>query len=142
MLRSAIASRSAVVIPGRTASRSSSSVRPTTKPASRIFTISASDLYSITRLRLLNMRLSAQPVGPGLSVSSTEPVQRRRRPVRHVVHRAGRVDAHQHTLVSVEPDKWRGLFGVDLEPVPNGLLTVVVPLEQLAATVVAHARLG
>ena len=50
--------------------------------------------------------------------------------------------ADQHAALGVEVDQRRGLLGVDLEPVPDGLGLVVVAQVQLAAAAVADAGLG
>src|SRR5947209_3578451 len=108
-------------MPGSTAAFSFSSVRATTRPASRMSAISLSLLYWI-------MRAPSAAVGP----------QRRDRPVGHVVDGPHRVDTDEQTLLRVVADERRGLLVVDLEPVPDRLRLVVVALEQLTAAAVAH----
>src|SRR3954449_7805702 len=114
-----MASRSAVLIPGSTAARSFSRVRPTTRPASRMSAISRSLLYWI------------------MACSSPEGPQRTQRALGHVVDRPCCVDADEDALAGVVPHQGRGLLVVDLEPVADGLRFVVVTLEQVAAAAVA-----
>ena len=71
-----------------------------------------------------------------------ERAERGQRPAGDFLDRPGRVDADQDVLVGVERDERGGLLGVDLEPVPDRVLGVVVALEQLAAAVVADAGPG
>src|SRR3954452_6306017 len=122
-----MASRSAVVMPGRAAALSFSSVRPTTSPAWRMRAISASDLIWITPL------LSPQPAR--LSKGS----QRGDGAVGHVVDRAHGVDAHEDARLGVVADQRGRLLVVDLQPVPDRLGHVVVALEQVATADVAGA---
>src|SRR5206468_4329763 len=56
-----------------------------------------------------------------------------------LIHRAGGVDAEQDALVGVERDQRRGLQLIHLKAVPDRFLAVVVPLEQLAAAIVADS---
>src|ERR1700709_424173 len=114
MFSSASASRSATVTPGATAARSSSRVSPTSRPARRISTISASVLIWIMRSRLLNM--------PNKSLANTSPLeagQRVDRAFGDILHRPGRVDTAQQPAVAVVADQRRGLVGVDLEAVAD-----------------------
>src|SRR3954470_23728573 len=94
---SAIASRSAVVMPGATAALSFSSVRPTTSPAWRISAISASDLIWI------------------IGGSSSKRAEGGDGPVGYIIHRAHGVDADQDARLGVVPDERRGLLVVDLQ---------------------------
>src|SRR5262245_7703464 len=61
------------------------------------------------------------------------------RPFRDVLDRPCRVQSHEDALVRIKVDQRRRLLGVDLEPVPDGLLPVVVTLEQLTPALVAGA---
>src|SRR5690242_10187054 len=108
MASSAMASRSAVVMPGVTAAFSFSNVRPTTSPASRISAISSSVLIWINVLSL------------------PERTQRRECTLRHVVDRAHGVDADQHSGLGVVAHQRRRLLVVDLESMPDGFRLVVV----------------
>src|SRR5438105_2918715 len=85
------------------------------------------------------MPLSTVP-GPR-SRSAHEPAQGTEGAFCDRIHRTRRVDAKQDALVGVEGDQRRRLLLVHLQPVPDGLLAVVIALEQLAAAVVADARL-
>ncbi len=53
-------------------------------------------------------------------------------PLRDLLDRPGRVDAHQDALVGVVGDQRSRLLLVDLQAVPDGLLLVVVTLEERA----------
>src|SRR5262245_6660939 len=241
MCSSAIASSAAVVTPGATAPRSSSRVRPTTRPASRILAICASVFSSIISSCL---RRSPMPCPPTFSCSlmlssasmasiprssdprhparstissldaqqlprcSTSPFQPPRdqvnvpltkspcvcpvapasgyvlarprsstprarrgramhpavlghpskdlvngtltaeahqgvdRPLRNVLDRPCRVQSDEDALVGIKVDQRRCLLGVDLEPMPNGLLPVVVTLEQFTPALVASPLPG
>src|ERR1035437_1098650 len=67
-----------------------------------------------------------------------KPPQCAERPLGDLVHRAGGVDAEENALVGIEGDQRGRLFLVDLETMPDGLLTVIVTLEKLTAAVVAR----
>src|SRR4051794_23327270 len=118
MCSAAIASSSAVVTPGRTASRSSSSVSPTTTPARRIRAICSGDLISIA-LRSRNI---------GLSAVRLQGVDR---PLRDLVDAPLGLDRPQQVAVAVVLDERRSLLVVDLEPVTDRLRLVVVALKEL-----------
>src|SRR5258708_3585190 len=130
--RSASSSRSAVLIPGRTASRSIPSVRATTRPARRMARICSGVLIWIPDPDFIGVPIS--PAG--------ERPQRGERPLGDLLDRAGRIDADENSFVGVEGDQRRGLFLVDLETVPDRLLPVIVALEQLAAAGVADPLPG
>src|SRR5918993_2842256 len=135
MVLSASSSRSAVLTPGTAAARSASRVRPTTSPAARISATSASLLIWIIRSRFLNISV-LRPRSVAVAA------QRVDGPLGDVLDRAGRVDAAEQAPVAVVADQRRGLVGVDLEPVPDGVLAVVVALEELACAAVALPRRG
>src|SRR4051812_29145131 len=124
---SAIASRSAVLTPGRTASRSGARVPATTRPAWRMRTICSGVLSSISSWCMGGPTSAA--VGPqGVDRADGD-----------VLDRAGGVDADQLALGAVEVDERRGVPGVDLEALRDRLGLVVVPLEEFATTAVADA---
>src|ERR1700732_1268966 len=75
-------------------------------------------------------------------MSAVEAAQRAERPLGDLVHRAGGVDAKENALVGIEGDQRGRLLLVDLETVPDGVLAVVVALEQLTAAVVARIDVG
>src|SRR5439155_4664983 len=115
-------------------------VRATTRPASRITAICSGVLVSMLIPPTSPPRFLATPhTGPLPAYARTE---RGHGPAGDLFHRAGRVDADQDVLVGVEGEKGEGLLGVDLDPVPDRLLGVVVPLEELAAAVIADAGAG
>src|SRR6202000_1000319 len=118
-------------MPGLTASRSTRSVRATTSPARRMAWICSGVLISIPDLALM----------PGL-LSTGERPQRGQRALGDLLDRPGRVDTDQDALVGVVGHQRRGLLLVDLEPVPDGLLAVVVALAQLATAGVTDAVPG
>src|ERR1019366_3136415 len=76
------------------------------------------------------------------TISADETPQRAQRAVGDLLHRPGGVDAQQDALVGVEGDERRGLLLVHIQPVPDGLLAVIVSLEELAAAVVTGLRPG
>ena len=131
MWSSAIASSSPVVMPGLTASRSSSRVSPTTSPASRISAICSGDLIS-----------SASDRGTSVDTRVTGGVEGLDRALGDLVDLALRGDRAEQTELGVEADQRGGLLVVDLEPALHGLRLVVVALEQLAAVDVADASLA
>src|SRR5450432_4623 len=129
MTRSATALRSAVVTPGAIAARTASSAARTTRPARRILAISVSVLIWI---------IAAHP-----SASSVAPVAKRRDRSRgHVFDRGGGVATREQPATGVIADERRGLVGVDLEPVPDRLLAIVIALKEFATAMVADARHG
>src|SRR5882757_1357496 len=129
MFSSAIASRSLVVIPGAIVALSNSRVSPTSNPATRIFWICSGVLYSIIRSRLLN-----------ISASGAVAAQCGNRSFGDVLHRSGGVHSDQDAGFGVIPDDRCGLLRVYLQPMPDGLLAVVVALEELPAAAVAGVR--
>src|SRR5215470_19582533 len=113
--RAAIASRSAVVMPGSTASASTSRARDTTRPASRIAASWPGVLTWIGGSRLV-------PMAPPDSLtqrypSPDEAPQRAEGAVGDLLHRPGGVDPEQDALVSVERDQRLGLLLVHVQPV-------------------------
>src|SRR5581483_5526204 len=124
MTASATASRSAVLTPGATASRSLASAVATTRPASRILTSWSGVLYWMSRL--------------GVRTLSTVRAQRVDRPYRHILDRSGGVDADQLALGAVVVDQRRGLLGVLPQALGDHLGLVVVALVQVAAAPVAQ----
>src|SRR6201996_2469634 len=67
-------------------------------------------------------------------------LQGRKRPLGDLFDGTSSVDAHENALIGVKRDQRRRLSVVDLEPVPDDLFLVIIPLEQLTAAVVADAR--
>src|SRR5215203_72011 len=137
---SARSSRSAVVTPGTAAAVSASRVRPTTSPAARISSTSASLLIWIILSRLLSTCSPAcrdrRRLDPPSVAEAPEGVDR---PLCDVLHRTRRVDTAEQAAVTVVADEGRRLVRVDLQPVPDGVLAVVVALEELTAAPVALA---
>src|SRR6266516_4636551 len=130
ILAAAMVSRSAVLTPGATASAAARRAAATACPASHMNASCAGVLICTPG--------AGQPVRGGhWRTSVHEPAQRAERPLGDLVHRPGGVQAEQGALVGVERDQRGGLLLVHLQPVPDRLLAVVVPLEQLAAAVVA-----
>src|SRR5256885_10811055 len=126
MTASATASRSAVLTPGATASRSLASALATTRPASRIRTNWSGVLYWMSRL--------------GVRTLSTVRAERVDRPDRDVLHGTGGVDADQLALRPVVVDQRSGLLRVLPQALGDDLGLVVVALVQLAAAPVADLR--
>src|SRR4051794_3141477 len=114
MCFSATASRSAVVSPGRTVSRSSWSVSPTTRPARRIASTCSRLLYWI-RSRPSTRRSSAARVEGGNQAAG------------HVVALAHAVHAREQATLAVHAGQRRGLLGVPLLPATDDVLGVVRP---------------
>src|SRR2546430_2581783 len=125
---SASASRSAVLTPGATASRSRPSADATTRPASRILVNCSGVLYSMSRL--------------GVRTLTTVRAQRVDATNCDVLDRPGRVDAHQLALRAVVVDQRRGLVRVLAQPLGDDIGLVVVALVQLAAAAVADLDVG
>src|ERR1700735_3151220 len=86
--------------------------------------------------------LSTVPAEPGRVRSADEPAQRGQRPVGDLLYRPGGIDAQQRALIGVEGDQRLGLLLIHIQPVPDGLLAVIVSLEELAAAVIALAGPG
>src|SRR5581483_10550262 len=126
MTASATASRSAVLTPGATASRSLASAVATTRPASRMRTSWSGVLYWMSRL--------------GVRTLSTVRAQRVDRPYRHILDGTGRVDAHELALGAVVVDQGRGLVGVLAQALGDHFGLVVVALVQLPVAPVADVR--
>src|SRR5450759_698870 len=70
-------------------------------------------------------------------MSAHEAAQRGQRAVGALLHRPGSVDAEQGALIRVERDQRLCLLLVHIEPVPDGLLAIIVALEELPAAVIA-----
>src|SRR3954463_14480205 len=118
MFFSAIASRSPVVMPGRTDSRSSSRVSPTSSPATRILRIWSGVLISTPRSR--------KPMAPGLRDSALpNAVERREDALGDLVDLTHAVDLDEQVAVAVDVDQGLGLLGVDLLAAPDDVLGVV-----------------
>src|SRR5215468_3164815 len=113
-----MASRSPVLTPGATASRSLASIAATTRPASRMRTNWSGVLYWMSR--------------PGVRTLSTVRAEGVDRPYSHILDGTGRVDAHQLALRAVVVDQRRGLVGVLPQALGDHLGLVVVALVQLA----------
>src|SRR3546814_458620 len=128
MLSSAIASSSPVEIPARTLARSSSRVRPTTRPALRMPAICSGVLISIPRSRKPISRWSR----------FGDDVQRLEDPRRDLVDLSDPVDLVHDATLLVDLDQRRGLLEVELLAAPDHVLGVVRaaldlgPLEQPA----------
>src|ERR1700760_3238528 len=138
-----MASSSPVLIPGRTASLSTESVRATTCPAAYMRAICSADLTWISgslRSRMPHLQLQRYLATGRTSVHVR--LQGGQRPLGDLFHRPGRVNADENVLVRVEGDQGRRLGAVNLQPVPDDLFLVVVALEELAAAVVADAHHG
>src|SRR5690348_7307536 len=103
MLRSASASNCAGVTPGRTASRRTSSVRPTSRPAVRIFSICGGVLIWMPRPRRLIAVSALVDLVEGLDDA-----------LGHVGDLAHAVDLDQQPTLAVDLDQRCGLFAVDL----------------------------
>ena len=127
MCSSATASSSAVLMPGRTLSRISASVRPPPAPHAAC--------------RHLLWRLDLDP--PALNTGPAQPDGSRPRwRGGHVLDLAGGDDLPQQPGLVVVLDQRRGLLAEDLQPAPHGLRRVVVAAEQLAAAGVADTLVG
>ena len=146
-----MASSSPVVTPGRTAAVTAAIAPAITSPEARISSTSCAVLIWIIRplhfasngsrastpRRVHCRALSA--VGRG-RCPGVVGAQGRQGPSGDLVDLADRVDRRQQARPLVEPRQRRGLFPVDLEPVPDGLGLVVVALHQLAVD--QHAAAG
>src|SRR2546421_10969382 len=120
MLFSARWSRSAVEIPGFTASSRRSMVSAVTVPARRIRSISSGDLKTITR------------------VPSGQVAQRRQGPRGHAVLGAVGVDLPEEAAFGIELEQGCGALPVDLEAPSHRRLLVVGPLDEPSSARVAH----
>src|SRR5919197_3792850 len=136
MYFSAARSRSAVVTPSRTLPSSILSVRTRMAPAAAILSISSGVLRMITAPYRVRGRSPAPVV---LSELVLEAQCRDRRPqvVVHLGRAARAVEAVQQVALVVVVHERRGLLAVDLEPVANRLLAVVVALRERLAVDVA-----
>src|SRR5512139_3785110 len=106
MWSSAIASSSRVVIPARTEPRSSSSVRPTTRPAARMPSICSGVLISTPRSRQpIARRLPVRRSALGDDVEGVED------PLGDLVDLAHAVDLDEEAAGTVDVDEGRGLLG-------------------------------
>src|SRR6478735_1207332 len=117
MLVSASVSSSSVLTPGRTAARSSSSVSPTSSPATRIRSICSGVLISIPRSR--NPMTLRRPSALGHDVEGVEDAGG------HLVDLTHPVDLDQDAALAVDPDERFGLLRVDLLAAPHDVLGVV-----------------
>src|SRR5690606_14085314 len=125
MTAAASASRSAVVMPGRTASRTVSSARATTRPALRIDRTWSCVLYSM-RSRPNIVLLPGGPCGTTVAGSADESGQRRDDAPGDLVDVADAVDADQQPALVVGGRERRRLLGVDVETARDRLLGVVL----------------
>src|SRR4051812_9449666 len=110
MCCSATASSSAVVTPGRTASRSSSSVSATTRPARRIACTCSGVLYSIMRSRLRN--------------TARRSAHRGKEPTGDLVDLASAIDLNEQPTLGIELRQRCRLLGVDLKSAADDRLVV------------------
>src|SRR3954452_1823979 len=115
MFFSAIASRSPVVMPGRTDSRSSSRVSPTSNPATRILRIWSGVLISTPRSR--------KPIGPGSALADI--LERGEDALGDLVDLTHAVDLDEQVAITVDVDERLGLLGVHLLAAPDDVLGVV-----------------
>src|SRR6185295_2016465 len=139
MYFSAARSRSRVVTPSRTLPSRSFSVRTRMAPAAAILSISSVVLRMITARYRVRARGGVAP----LSVLVLHAKRGDRRPemVVHLGRAAGPVEAVQDVVVVEVLDQRRRLLAVDLEPLADRLLLVVVALAERLAVDVAHALL-
>src|SRR6185312_13026802 len=152
-----MASRSAVLTPGATASRIRRRASATTSPAARIFSI-WSGVFSwmsswgrrMERLPFVAIQRGTSRVprcshsirrGGGRTSAAVRP-QGVDGPGGDVLHRTGGVDPDQLALGAVVVDQGRGLLAVLPQAGGDGLRLVVVALEQLGAAPVTDARPG
>src|SRR3954447_9153207 len=117
MFFSAMASRSPVVMPGRTASRSSSRVSPTSSPATRILPICSGVLISTPRSR------KPMAAYPGSALADV--VEGVEDALGDLVDLAHAVDLDQQVAVAVDVDQRLGLLGVHLLAAADDVLGVV-----------------
>src|SRR3954449_648271 len=124
MTCSASASSSPVLTPGRAAAETAASVRATSAPAARIASISPGLLSSMSRPRQRAMTARTPPRALRVTTGPSRLRQRAQEPLEHLVDGADGVDAHQLRAVVVE--QGCGLVAVDLLPVADDVLGVVV----------------
>src|SRR3954466_3862975 len=140
MWSSAMASSSPVLTPGATAAFTASMAPAVTNPEARMSSISCGVLIWIMR----PLHFASSGRRPRIPVATSVPPSARgrlsglgsaaggQRPIGDLLDLADRGDARQETCRLVEPGDGGGLFPVDLQPVPDGLGLVVVPLHGLA----------
>src|SRR5215469_5690448 len=127
-------------MPGSTAATAARSAAAVTRPASRIKASRAGLLTSMPSSCRSRMSPPLRWLQPTARDSGDEPAQGHHRPGGDLLDRPCRIDSEEDALVGIEGDQRLGLLGIDVKPVPDRLLAVIVPLEQLAAAVVAAAR--
>src|SRR5215218_1047362 len=149
MWSSAMASSSPVLTPGRTAALTAAIAPAVTSPEARMSSISCGVLIWIMRplhFASSGSRERSPPVisPPACSFRARLPGVVRpaggQRSRSDLLDLTDRVDAGEQTGGLVEPGQRRCLFPVDLQPVPDGLGLVVVPLDHL--TVDQHPTAG
>src|SRR4051812_30182021 len=114
MWSSAIASSSPVLTPALTSPRSSSSVRPTTRPAARMDRICSRVLISMPRSLNITPRVLLR-----------DRLQRDEHALAHLVDLADAVHLAQQAALRVDAQQRLGLGRVDVLPVPDDLFGVV-----------------
>src|SRR5664280_2598084 len=116
MYCSAALSRSRVVTPSLTWPRMSSSVSPTTTPATRI-------------LRIWSGVLTSRPLRPNTGrPSALQGRQERLDTLSDRIHLAHAVNLAQEATLTIESRQRRRLVVVDLQPVPDHVLGVILSL--------------
>src|SRR5258708_5587394 len=136
---------------------STSGVRDTTGPASRIAASWPGVLIWIGVSRLVPMappescvnvtrlavrpEVTGSPKPPGRA-SRDEAPQRAQGAVGDLLHRPGGIDPEQDALVRVEGDQRLRLVLVHVQPVPDRLFPVIVALEERPAAVVTPLAAG
>src|SRR5262245_6220838 len=123
-------SSSAVVTPGATAPAAARRAAATAWPASPMAASCPAVLICVPGLRRLTI-VPPDPLSRYPDALAHEAPQRAQRALGNLVHRPGRVKPQQDALVGVERDQRRRLQLVDLDPVPDRVLAIVVALEQL-----------
>src|SRR5438093_8969467 len=131
---SATPSRARVATPGRTASSTRSMVLATMRPARRIFSISSGDFRMITAPTAPRGSRSRRSGSGG----SRQVREDGHRPLGDPLLVAVRVDLPQQAPLPVVLDQRLGVPMVDLQPVPDGGLVVVVAVHELPAAEVAY----
>src|SRR5712691_8839050 len=121
MIFSAMASRSAVVMPGRTSSTSLCTVRAVMRPATRIRSISSGDLRMIMAERSGDV---GERGHDGLGYLQLGPI---------------RLDLTQQSPVAIELQQRGSALAIDLEAAPDHIFVLVTPLDQGASAHVADA---
>src|SRR3954452_18936777 len=133
MFFSAMASRSPVLMPARTEPRSSSRVSPTSRPATRIFSICSGVLISTPRSRnpMASLFHAHGLDYPSASLTARPPLrlghglERVEDPLGDLVDLAGAVDLDEQVAIAVHLDQRLGLVGVPLLATPDHLFGVI-----------------